>query len=106
MSQSQVNNNHRTSLSIFAGDVNLYHKLSLGLSLVIWMAVIYFLVDLVRMIGCFNFYSLFVDTLVLSIFLLNYFESLHSLGFYESLTCGSDLSSLAGNEGRRKNGLI
>ena len=77
MPQSQVNPNDRTSLSIFAGDVNLYHKLSLGLSLVIWMAVISFLVDPVRMIGCFNFYSLFVDTLVLSIFLLNYFDRVY-----------------------------
>ena len=67
----------RTALSIFAGEVGLEHKLSLGLSMVAWLGFAGLLLDLLCMIGRFNFYSLLTDTLLLAVFLLNYFDRVY-----------------------------
>lgn len=77
MSRLSVSPSEKTSLSIFAEEVNLEHKLSLGLSLSAYLGLLALFLELLCMLGRFNYYGLLVDTFVLAIFLLNYFDRVY-----------------------------
>jgi hypothetical protein len=77
LSRNSIHPSDKTSTSIFADEINLDYKLSLGLTIVAYIAFGSLLLELVMMMGKFNYYGLLVLTFLVSIYLLNYFDRVY-----------------------------